>query len=231
MKARVIVLLLAICALAVLQGLPAHGQTGIVLVGAGAQRTEGVTLDTGLNPNVAARLILQSAHAMRQIVFAGPPAIDPVAGHVIVDQAHAARQSVLIAPPPLPQVADRIILQFAHTGRQMALFFPGALIGDTVPPLIKDVRGASIAGEVQVTWTTNEFATSEVRYGTASGVYSQTASDPLFVKAHAVTLTGLTSGTVYYCVVQGVDLSGNQSVSTEYQVKETTNTYLPLIRR
>ena len=167
----------------------------------------------------------RSAHPLRPGASAHRPAIR---------QHHAP--GALVAPPGelqtlFGQVADRIILQYANTSRQVTLAYPVALIGDTVPPQIRDVQTQNVAGGVKVTWTTDEFATSEVRYGTAPGVYTQTASDPLFEKTHALTLTGLTAGQTYYFVVRGADRSGNQAQSGEYQVKVQTKTYLPLIRR
>ena len=88
-----------------------------------------------------------------------------------------------------------------------------------------------MAGGVKVTWTTDEFASSEVRFGTAPGAYTQTTSDPLSAKTHALTLTGLTAGRTYYFVVRGADRSGNQGASGEYQVKMQTKTYLPMVLR
>lgn len=113
----------------------------------------------------------------------------------------------------------------------MALAYPVALINDTVPPQIRDVQAQTVAGGVKITWTTDEFATSEVRYGTAPGVYTQVVSNPLYEKQHAVTLTGLTSGPTYYFVVRGADRSGNQAQSGVYQVRAQMKMYLPLVVR
>ena len=120
---------------------------------------------------------------------------------IILQYANTMRQTALVAPPGelrtlFGQVADRIILQYANTSRQMTLAYPLALINDTVPPQIRDVQAQNVPEGVKITWTTDEFATSEVRYGTAPGAYTQTAADPLFARTHELTLTGLLAGQV-----------------------------------
>jgi len=244
MNARNIFALLTLCVLAIALVAPAHGQTGIILNNADTVRQEGVRLDTGLRSatsSVNPRIVLQYANTKREERIAAPPAdlhtlFAQVSPRIVLQYANTMRQAALAAPPGelrtlFGQVADRIILQYANTSRQMALAYPVALIGDSVPPQIRDVRTQNVAGGVKVTWTTDEFATSEVRFGIAPGVYTQTASDPLFEKTHSLTLTGLTAGQTYYFIVRGADRSGNQAQSGEYQVKVQTKTYLPLIRR
>ena len=159
-----------------------------------------------------------------------------VGQRIVLQYANTMRQERIVTPPAglqtlFGQVAPRIILQYANTSRQVTLAYPVALIGDTVPPRISNVQAQSVGGGVKVTWTTDEFATSEVRYGTAPGAYTHTASDPLFEKNHSLTLTGLTAGRTYYFVVRGADRSGNQAQSGEHQFRVQVKTYLPLIRR
>ena len=155
---------------------------------------------------------------------------------IVLQYANTMRQAALIAPPSelqaiFGQVAARIILQYANTSRQMTLAYPVALIGDTVAPQISNVQTQKVTGGVKITWATNEFTTSEVRYGTTPGTYTQTASDLLFEKTHALTLAGLTVGRTYYFLVRGADRSGNQAQSGEYQVKVQMKTYLPMVLR
>lgn len=244
MNTRKAVPLLAVAALVLLLTFPAHGQTGIIVNSADTIRQEGVLLDTGLSSatsSVGPRIVLQYANTKREERIAAPPGalqslFGQVPARIVLQYANTMRQERIAAPPAglqtfFGQVASRIILQYANTSRQVTLAYPKALIGDTVPPQIRDVRTQSAAGGVKITWTTDEFATSEVRWGTAPGAYTQTASDPLFDKTHALTLAGLMAGRTYYFIVRGADRSGNQAQSGEYQVKVQTKTYLPLIRR
>ncbi len=244
MNAHKIIPLLALGVMLLIMTMPAHGQTGIIVNNADTVRQEGVRLDTGLSSvtgSVGPRIVLQYANTKREERIAVPPGalqtlFAQVPARIVLQYANTMRQERVAAPPAalqtlFGQVAPRIILQYANTSRQVTLAYPRALINDTVPPQIRDVRTQPVAGGVKITWTTDEFATSEVRYGTAPGVYTQTASDPLYEKAHSLTLTGLTAGQTYYFVVRGADRSGNQAQSGEYQVKVQTKTYLPLIRR
>lgn len=128
----------------------------------------------------------------------------------------------------LGQVSDRIVIQYAKTDRQESLVYPAGLFNDTTPPQISDV---SASGTGIITWTTDEFATSTVLYGTRSGIYSHMVSDPLYTKQHEITLTGLTSGTTYYYKVRSTDRSGNTATSPEHSFTAQISVYLPLVMR
>lgn len=65
-----------------------------------------------------------------------------VPARIVLQYANTMRQERITAPPAglqtlFGQVADRIILQHANTSRQVTLAYSVALIGDTVPPLIR----------------------------------------------------------------------------------------------
>ena len=83
---------------------------------------------------------------------------------------------------------------------------------DTTPPVISNVQVGSITDSTAaVTWTTNEPADSQVRYGTIIPP-SGTAYASGNVTTHSITLTGLSAGTTYYYEVQSTDSSGNAAV-------------------
>jgi hypothetical protein len=187
------------------------------------------------------RVILEYANTARHERIAAPPSalqtlFGQVTPRVILEYANTARHERVAAPPAtlqtlFGQVAPRIILQYANTSRQLALAYPAALINDRTPPVIGNVQTQLVSGGFKVTWTTDEFATGEVRYGTAAGSYGQVVSDPLYEKQHSLTVTGLRPGTRYYFVVAGVDRNGNRSQSREYQVVVQAKLFLPLIWR
>ena len=134
----------------------------------------------------------------------------------------------------LGQVAPRFVLQYANTSREITLGFPVDLVDDTTPPQGSNIE-AEPAGETSTTvsWTTDEYADSTVECGTQSGTYTMTFSDPLYARVHAVTLTGLTAGTTYYCQVTSTDLSGNPYQSQEFSFEQVEDVfiYLPLVLR
>jgi subtilisin len=86
---------------------------------------------------------------------------------------------------------------------------------DTTPPVIGNVTAASItASTAEITWTTNEPATSQVRYGKTNSLGSTMGATTL-VSSHAVQLSGLESGTTYLYEVRSVDASGNEAIDND----------------
>ncbi len=89
---------------------------------------------------------------------------------------------------------------------------------DNTAPVISDVEASVVTDdEALILWSTDEAATGRVYYGTATTLY--TASSTLvstFNRAHAITLSGLTTSTLYYYVVVSLDSSGNSTTSSEY---------------
>jgi len=90
---------------------------------------------------------------------------------------------------------------------------------DTIPPVITFATSTSITGITDTTavisWTTNEAATSSLRYGTDTG-YGTTLSNPNLNTSHLYLLTGLTKGTEYHIQLENADASGNIATSDDY---------------
>ncbi|MFZ1268626.1 MAG: fibronectin type III domain-containing protein, partial [Anaerolineae bacterium] len=129
------------------------------------------------------------------------------------------------------QVVNRIILQYANTSRQVTLAYPVALIGDTAPPQISNVVVTRVGASIRVTWNTNEFANSTVLYGTQTGSYPQSVTNPLFERQHEINLTGLRGGTTYFLRVRSADLSGNTATGAERSIVAGGGVYLPYVAR
>jgi predicted phage tail protein len=128
-------------------------------------------------------------------------------------------------------VQPRVIIQAAKTNRANALSYPVALIGDTTQPQISAIAASRQGSTATVSWTTDDVADSAVLYGTQSGNLSQTVGDPLYLKQHELTLTGLTAGVAYYYRVRSVDRSGNVALSQERVLQGQSLLFVPLIRR
>jgi len=127
----------------------------------------------------------------------------------------------------LPAVLPRIKMISANRLAEMELVYPAGLFADTTAPAISDVQLEQVdSTTVRVTWTTNEFATSTVQYGTEPGVYPGQVSDGLYVKAHEVLVTNLTPETNYYFVAGSTDLSGNSAESDEVPLVTQTEFFL-----
>jgi hypothetical protein len=85
---------------------------------------------------------------------------------------------------------------------------------DTTPPVVSSVSTGSITtSSVNITWTTNESADSQVEYGTTSfyGSSSSLVGTPL--TSHSVTLNGLSPATLYHFRIKSSDAAGNLGLS------------------
>ena len=93
-------------------------------------------------------------------------------------------------------------------------------MADTIPPVITDISVINLANNsAKVTWITDEFADSVVKYGVNSTAYTELNIDVLFVKEHEITLTRLSPDTTHYFVVNNTDQSGNSAESSEYRFR------------
>ena len=116
------------------------------------------------------------------------------------------------------EVPPKITIVHANSNFYEALTFPKELIHDTTSPIIANVIVTAITNNsATLKWDTDEIADSLVTYGKTSGSYIENESDSLFVKNHAIELTGLLPGTCYYFVVNSTDQSGNSKESIEYE--------------
>jgi len=89
-------------------------------------------------------------------------------------------------------------------------------VRDTVAPTMNDVTVTGIyATQANVTWTTNESATSRVEYSVTSDDYNLSKEGPL-ATSHNIALTGLTANTTYYAVAYSSDVSGNTTSTEEF---------------
>ncbi|TAK08903.1 MAG: hypothetical protein EPO39_03545, partial [Candidatus Manganitrophaceae bacterium] len=85
---------------------------------------------------------------------------------------------------------------------------------DTTAPTISNVASSNITSSgATISWTTNELADSQVEYGTTTAYGSSTALDTATVTSHSMTLSGLSSSTVYHYRVRSKDASGNAATS------------------
>jgi len=72
---------------------------------------------------------------------------------------------------------------------------------------------AVASSSANITWTTNQPASSEVEYGTTTAYANTSPLDPTLTMSHSVTLTGLTKSTLYHYRVISVNAHGGQTTS------------------
>jgi hypothetical protein len=228
--------------------LPVRGQSGdFVIENADATNTLSFTSSSGLEAamdEVAPRFVMAFANANQYYTLTPIPTaladlLKALQPRFVMAFANANRFYDLTPIPGeletlLGRMAPRFVIEFANANRQIRLQYPVALIDDDRPPAASSIEVAP-SGQTRATisWTTDEYADSVVECGTRSGTYTMSFSDPLYVKVHRVTLTGLTPETTYYCQASSRDLSGNTYRSPEFSFEQGGESfiYLPLVLR
>lgn len=244
MKALKITLLIGLLLLAFMVTVSVRSQTGITVNNADSVTDKGITivnesLDAVLN-QVSSRVLFEFANSSRLHELPSLPGafdtrLNQVMPRVVFEFANTDYPKSLSSPPGslgglLDQVLPRVTFEFANSSRHQELSYPLILLNDTVEPQISNVS-ANVIGEDSaiITWTTNEFADSQINYGIAPGIYTETVSDALYTKEHTATLTGLISGQKYYFQVISTDQSSNMATSAEFEFIIQIMVYLPSV--
>lgn len=86
---------------------------------------------------------------------------------------------------------------------------------DTTNPVISNINVTDIGDNgATVTWTTDEPATSRVDYGETVS-YGANEQDLTLTTSHSMSLSGLTSSTLYHFRVRSIDEAMNQTISPD----------------
>ncbi len=210
-----------------LQAVAPVGASDIAVIGADTIHNVTTTYPSGI-PDVTPRIVVEYANTISQFgLYVMPENLTNVARRVIpgiiVEYANSiAHRELQEMPANLLNTTkevpkQRLIIEYAESNSYISLIFPIELMNDTTPPIIADVAVINVTNNSAViTWVTDEFADSVVKYGENSTVYTKICRDELFVKEHVVTLTGLSPGTSYYFVVNSTDRGGNSVESLEF---------------
>lgn len=87
---------------------------------------------------------------------------------------------------------------------------------DNTPPILSVISVGSITTtSAKITWTTNENANSAVDYGTTTSYGSSVSNTTAYVTTHSLSLSSLSSGTVYHYRVISYDPAGNAAISSD----------------
>ena len=243
-KKRAILIGFLLAGLVLAFPLSTSSQSGIIVTGADSvvntssiYSSDLVSTTLSIGPRVAVEYAGSTGpHLLSNIPTELQGRVDSVSDRVAVEYAHSTAPHALIAVPSglqalVDAVAKRVAVEYANSTRAEALVYPLALIGDTTPPQISDIAVSPAgSGSVAVSWTTDEFATSAVSYGTQPGAYSESVTDPLFTKQHGLSLSGIAPETTYYYQVRSTDRSGNTATGAERNFT-LTFVYLPLVVR
>jgi hypothetical protein len=93
---------------------------------------------------------------------------------------------------------------------------------DTTAPVISSIAADKTTNTITITWTTDEAATSLVKYGVSTTDQQATVSG--LATSHSIQITGLTAATTYKYQIFSSDAAGNQASSTVRQVTTLNGT-------
>ena len=111
----------------------------------------------------------------------------------------------------------RVLSNDAATNPATSGDFTFQTLADTTAPVITNVAAGSLtATSANITWTTNEQATSRVEYGLTASYGTLTTLDSSLVTAHSVNLSGLTASTTYHYRVLSSDAANNPATSGDF---------------
>jgi len=102
-----------------------------------------------------------------------------------------------------------------YTGAGTISDIEGGGTPDTTAPTISSVSSNVTSTTANITFTTNESATSSVQYGTTTS-YGSTKAGQSGVTSHSVQLTGLSSNTLYHYRIIATDASSNTTTGTDF---------------
>ncbi|MBI2906509.1 MAG: CHRD domain-containing protein [Chloroflexi bacterium] len=144
---------------------------------------------------------------------AGPAVLIKVynAASVVVGSASADATGAFSVSVPLSLNAANVFTASATSGagvESVRVPVP-TIIHDNVPPAISGVTVSNVSATgAIIAWTTNEPATSTVRFGNTTAT-SLTAGDSALNTAHSVGLSGLTPASQSFYTVTSCDAAGN----------------------
>lgn len=96
------------------------------------------------------------------------------------------------------------------------------ILKDTLSPAVTSFTADPAAASVTLLWTTNEPATSQVRYGTTTSYGSTTELDSTLSTSHSVSVTGLAANTTFHAQALSTDAAGNATSSADLSFTTTS---------
>jgi hypothetical protein len=98
---------------------------------------------------------------------------------------------------------------------------------DITPPAISNIASSTSATIATITWSTNEYATSSVRYGINTSYGSASSSNVLASSTHRIILRNLSPGTTYHFQIGSADASHNLATTTDrvFKTLSINNTF------
>jgi hypothetical protein len=96
-----------------------------------------------------------------------------------------------------------------------------SVVIDTTAPIISSITKSVGTSTIDVSWNTNELATSKIYYSTTTPLNKSLAGsvqNGSFLTNHSLKIEGLSTSTTYYLVVESADASANSATSSEFSL-------------
>jgi glucose/arabinose dehydrogenase/chitodextrinase len=190
--------------------------TGSVVINGGAAATNSTTVTLALTATDAVTSVTQMRFSNNGTSFSTAEAFAPTKTWTLSNSAGT----------------KTVYVQFRDAAGNWSTTVTDTIVRDTTAPTISGRTATSITGSsAQITWSTNEPATSRVEYGLTNSYGSLTPLDATLVTAHSVALVGLAPNTTYNYRVISTDAAGNQAVSanTTFKTAAASDTIPPSI--
>jgi LmbE family N-acetylglucosaminyl deacetylase/regulation of enolase protein 1 (concanavalin A-like superfamily) len=88
-------------------------------------------------------------------------------------------------------------------------------ITDRTPPEISQIASRPVSRQAQVTWTTDELASSVVEFRQGAGAWQSRSGTEALETRHTVSVTGLACSSNYTIRIKSADAGGNLATSSE----------------
>ena len=177
---------------------PAYTAPGLIKI-----KLIDTSLANGATPSVTVKSATETNGFARTLAYAGYPG--SFTGSVATLTGAAANDGKL-------QIAHGNWIRVEYFDSSAGLPRTANAVADLVPPVISAVVQANLYGDATVTWTTDEPASSVVRFSTNTAL-NFVITNTFLVTQHEVTLTNLLPGRSYKFTVSGTDAAGNTSTN------------------
>jgi glucose/arabinose dehydrogenase len=178
--------------------------TGTVVINAGAAATNSRTVTLTLSATDAVTSVTQMRFSNNGTSFSAAETFAPTKTWTLSSGAGT----------------KTVYAQFRDAAGNWSAAATDTIVLDTTAPTISSRTATNItSSSAQVTWTTDEPATSRVEYGLTTAYGSTTTLDPTLLTAHSVAVTGLAANTTYNYRVRSIDAAGNERISNNSTFK------------
>ncbi len=121
---------------------------------------------------------------------------------------------------------------YGNTARSVDQTFRTLALPDLEPPIISNIQVINITeNSAEITWQTNELATSRVEYGLTTNYELGSVESSDLVASHSLLLTNLDPETTYHFRVLSTDAFDNEAVSDDqtFQTLPAVDIFPPII--